>query len=75
MKNETVFLCFSSKDRYEIVESIYYHLKNFGVSVWYDRAEILMGDNRNQKNFTEGVCRCNLYSRICAQGGQCHGEK
>jgi len=53
-----VFLCFSSKDRYEIVESVYYHLRNLGIPVWYDRNEILMGDNRDYKNFTEGVESC-----------------
>ena len=58
-----VFLCFSSKDRYDIIESIYYHLKNIGIQVWYDRNEILMGDNRNYKNFIEGVESCN-YSII-----------
>ena len=58
MDTERVFLCFSSKDRYEIVESIHYHLANIGIPTWYDRKEILMGDNRNYKNFTEGVCGC-----------------
>lgn len=70
-----VFLCFSSKDRYEIVESIYYHLSNMGIPVWYDRKEILMGDNRNHKNFIEGVFSCryaiiilspNSINSICA---------
>lgn len=54
-----VFLCFSSKDRYDIAESVYYHLTNVGVPVWYDRKEILMGDDRNYKNFIEGVESCN----------------
>lgn len=53
-----IFLCFSSKDRYDIVESIYYHIKNIGIPVWYDRNEILMGDNRDYKNFIEGVDSC-----------------
>lgn len=53
-----IFLCFSSKDRYDIVESIYYHIKNLGISVWYDRNEILMGDDRDYKNFVEGVDSC-----------------
>lgn len=53
-----IFLCFSSKDRYEIVESIYYHIKNIGIPVWYDRNEILMGDDRDYKNFVEGVDSC-----------------
>lgn len=53
-----IFLCFSSKDRIEIVESIYYHLTNIGLPVWYDRQEILMGQNRKYKNFIEGVESC-----------------
>ncbi len=70
-----IFLCFSSKDRYSIAESIYYHLNNIGVPIWYDRKEILMGDNRNYKNFIEGVDACryaiillspNSISSICA---------
>ncbi len=75
MDTERVFLCFSSKDRYEIVESIHYHLENIGVPTWYDRKEILMGDNRNHKNFTEGVYGCkytiiilspNAINSVCA---------
>lgn len=54
-----VFLCFSSKDRENISESVYYHLNNIGIEVWYDRKEILMGDNRDYKNFVEGVDSCN----------------
>ncbi len=54
-----IFLCFSSKDRYDIVESVYYHIKNIGIPIWYDRNEILMGNNRNYKNFVEGVESCN----------------
>lgn len=75
MDGKRVFLCFSSKDRYDIVESIYYHLTNIGIPTWYDRKEILMGDNRNHKNFVEGVCACayaiiilspNAINSICA---------
>lgn len=54
-----IFLCFSSKDRYDIIESVYYHLTNIGLPIWYDRKEILMGDDRNYKNFIEGVSSCN----------------
>ena len=53
-----VFLCFSSKDRNSFAESIYYHLSNFGIPSWYDRKEILMGDQRDYKNFVEGVESC-----------------
>lgn len=73
--NKVVFLCFSSKDRIDIAESIYYHLESFGVDTWYDRKEILMGDDRNYKNFDEGVNNCeysiiilspNSISSVCA---------
>lgn len=50
-----IFICFSSKDRAVIAESIFYHIHNIGLPVWYDRNEILMGDNRDYKNFVEGV--------------------
>ena len=50
-----IFLCFSSKDRASIAESIFYHIRNMGLPIWYDRNEIIMGDNRDYKNFVEGV--------------------
>ena len=50
-----VFMCFSSKDRHTIVEAIVFNLINFGIPIWYDRHKILLGDNRNYKNFVEGV--------------------
>ncbi len=50
-----VFVCLSSKDRQEIVESIMYHLANFGFALWYDRHKMLLGDKRNYKNFIEGI--------------------
>lgn len=53
-----LFLCFSSKDRQSIVESILYHLDNYSIPVWYDRRIMLMGDHRNHKNFIEGVESC-----------------
>lgn len=53
-----LFLCFSSKDRKSIVESILYHLDNYCIPVWYDRRIMLMGDHRNYKNFIEGVESC-----------------
>lgn len=50
-----IFLCFSSKDRYTIVESVMYHLKNYGLSVWYDYHKLILGDNRDYKNLKEGI--------------------
>lgn len=58
-----IFFCFSSKDRHSIVESILFHLTNYGLPVWYDRHKMLLGDERDNKNFDEGVKACN-YSII-----------
>lgn len=74
-QQKKVFICFSHKDRYEIVEPLVYHLINYGIKVWYDRHELLMGDNRIQKNLIEGVSTCdyaiiiiskNTESSVCA---------
>ena len=53
-----VFFCFSSKDRLQIVESMLFHITNYEVDVWYDRHKMLMGDERDYKNFEEGVNSC-----------------
>lgn len=53
-----LFICFSAKDRYRIVQPIVYHLKNYGVNVWYDRYEMVMGDDRCEKNIVEGAGGC-----------------
>lgn len=50
-----VFFCFSSKDRLQIVEAILFHITNYELPVWYDRHKMLMGDDRDYKNFEEGV--------------------
>ena len=50
-----VFLCFSINDREHIVEQILYHLRSFGLDVWYDRKDIFLGDNRYQVNLEEGA--------------------
>lgn len=36
-----------------------HHLKNYGIKTWYDRYELLMGDNRLKKNLEEGASKCN----------------
>lgn len=59
-----LFFCFSSKDRKFIVESLLYHVDSYGIPVWYDRREMLMGDLRNYKNFIEGVGLCNYATII-----------
>lgn len=70
-----IFLCFSSKDRGAIAEAVFYHIHNLGLPVWYDRNEILMGDDRDYKNFVDGVDSCkyaviilspNAINSICA---------
>lgn len=54
-----VFLCFSSADRYTIVDSVLYHLKKFHIPVWYDYHELTLGDNRMTGNFELGLDLCN----------------
>lgn len=56
--NNKIFICFAAEDRYNIVEPVVYHLKNYGINVWYDRLELLMGDNRKEKNLIEGASEC-----------------
>lgn len=56
--SEKVFICFAAEDRYKIAEPIVYHLTNYGISTWYDRQALLMGDNRIEKNLNEGAARC-----------------
>lgn len=50
-----IFICFAAEDRYTVAEPIAYHIKNYGFPVWYDRTELLMGDNRVKKNLCEGA--------------------
>lgn len=50
-----IFICFAAEDRYTVAEPIVYHMKNYGFPVWYDRTELLMGDNRVKKNLFEGA--------------------
>ena len=57
--NAKVFICFAAEDRYTIAEPIVYHLKNYGIDIWYDRYKLLMGDNRVEKNLIEGAEKCN----------------
>lgn len=71
-----IFFCFSSKDRLQIVEAILFHITNYELPVWYDRYKMLMGDERNYKNFDDGVGQCgyavtivspNAIKSVCAQ--------
>lgn len=54
MENK-LFICFAAEDRYRIVEPIVFHLKNYGINMWYDRYSLVMGDNRIEKNLIEGA--------------------
>ena len=56
--SKKLFICFSAKDRYNIVQPIVYHLKNYGINIWYDRYEMVMGDDRFIKNLEEGAGKC-----------------
>lgn len=50
-----IFIGYSSKDRYSVVEPILFHLKHFGLRVWYDFHDMFLGDNRYQENFVHGI--------------------
>ena len=56
--NKRVFIGFAAEDRYDIVEPIVYHLKNYGIELWYDRHMLVMSDNRVVKNLIEGAAGC-----------------
>lgn len=67
METSKLFICFSAKDRYDIVQPIVYHLKNYGINVWYDRYEMVMGDDRLKKNLEEGAGKCRYALIILSQ--------
>lgn len=50
-----IFIGYSSQDRYEIVEPMLYHLRNYGISVWYDFHDMFLSDNRYNINFKVGI--------------------
>lgn len=56
-----IFLCFSSKDRYSIVKSCLYHLKNYGYDTWYDYHELILGDKKREKNFVKAIQSCDYF--------------
>ena len=62
-----IFICFSAKDRYDIVQPVVYHLENYGIDVWYDRHEMVMGDDRLKKNIEEGAVKCEYALIILSQ--------
>lgn len=50
-----IFIGYSSDDRYTVVESLVFHLKNYGFDVWYDFYDMFLGDNRYEENFKKGI--------------------
>jgi hypothetical protein len=56
-----IFFCFSSKDRLTIVEAVLFHITKYELPVWYDRQQMLLGDDRNYKNFKEGVDKASYF--------------
>lgn len=56
-----IFLCFSSGDRHTVVKSCLYHIKNFGLPVWYDYHELILGDKKVEKNFTNAIQQCTYF--------------
>ncbi len=62
-----IFLCFSSIDRYTIVKSFLYHLKTYGFNVWYDYHELILGDEKKEKNFINAISKCNYFVIIYSQ--------
>ncbi len=50
-----IFICFSHVERFIIAQSLTYHLKNYGYTVWYDYDELFIGDNGDYLNFEDGL--------------------
>lgn len=50
-----IFIGYSNQDRYEIVEPMVFHLKNYGIDVWYDFHDMFLSDNRFHENFEIGI--------------------
>lgn len=50
-----VFMCFPSQNRQSVAEPIAYHLFNYGINVWYDREQSLLGDNLRKTSIQQGV--------------------
>lgn len=59
--DQMIFLCFSSQERYTIVKSCLYHLKNYGYDTWYDYHELILGDKKEEKNFVNAIQFCEYF--------------
>lgn len=55
--HQRLFLCFSHTDRHKIVQPLFYQLQNYGIDIWYDDKDTLMGDNLYDSNFNDGVLK------------------
>lgn len=40
------FLCFSGHDRLTIVQAVLYHLQKYGMDIWYDNYQYILGDSK-----------------------------
>lgn len=65
--NNRVFVCFAAEDRYTIAQPLVYHLKNYGIDIWYDRYELVLSDNREEKNLNEGAAGCSYALAILSK--------
>lgn len=54
-----IFIGYSSQDRYTVVEPIIFHLKNYGIDVWYDFHDMFLSDSRYTINFEHGIKESN----------------
>lgn len=57
----TVFFCFSGQDRLKYAQSLNFHLKNFGVDVWYDYEQIFLGDIGDTVNIEDGLHNSRIF--------------
>lgn len=62
-----IFICFAAEDRYTIAEPLVYNLRNYGIDLWYDRYELVMGDKRIKKNLDEGAGNCSYAAVIISE--------
>ena len=51
------FLCFSGRDRLSAAQPILYHLQKYGLQIWYDNHEYLLGDEKVE-HFTRAIYEC-----------------
>lgn len=50
-----IFIGYSSKDRYDVIEPMMFHFKNHGFPLWYDFHDMIVSDNREKMNFEYGI--------------------